>query len=124
MAIVVQSESLSIEACFDRNLIEQALTGLLNNAIEASPAGSSVSVQIATLPGWVLVSIRDAGAGLARQPVPRGLSPIASTKPYGSGLGIPFALKVCEVHGGRLEFINHDDGTEVTVALPRESQNT
>ena len=124
VAIVVQSESLSIEACFDRNLIEQALTGLLNNAIEASPAGSSVSVQIATLPGWVLVSIRDAGAGLARQPVPRGLSPIASTKPYGSGLGIPFALKVCEVLGGRLEFINHDDGTEVTVALPRESQNT
>jgi nitrogen-specific signal transduction histidine kinase len=69
------------------------------------------------------LSVRDFGAGMVGSPVPRGLSPLVSTKVQGSGLGIPFAAKVCDVHGGRLEFIHHDPGTEVVMIMPMEEKN-
>jgi signal transduction histidine kinase len=111
------------DACvvpLDLHLMEQALLALLNNAIEASPPDGTITLRHAHAGDGVLLSIRDCGSGMMNSPAPRGLSPLATTKVQGSGLGIPFAAKVCDVHGGRLEFIHHDRGTEAVVILPLE----
>ncbi|WP_018410422.1 sensor histidine kinase [Methyloversatilis thermotolerans] len=102
----------------DPQLMEQALLGLLNNAIEASPPGAEIILRHACAGGEVSLSVRDYGSGMSSAPAPRGLKPVATTKLQGSGLGIPFAAKVCEVHGGRLEFIHHDRGIEAVMVLP------
>ena len=95
-----------------------ALLGLLINAIEASSPGGEIVLRHASLGGQVSLSVRDHGSGMNGSPALRGLRPVATTKLQGSGLGIPFAAKVCDVHGGRLEFIHHDPGTEAVMVLP------
>ena len=65
--------------------------------------------------------IDDAGPGMAFDPHPGDLSPGRTTKPSGTGLGIPFAYKVCIAHGGRLEVEpSPGGGTRVRMSLPRE----
>ena len=64
------------------------------------------------------LAIADQGPGLAV--TPRGDHfPGPSTKTRGSGLGIPFAYKICELHDGELSFApGADGGTVVTVSVP------
>lgn len=102
----------------DAQLMEQALLGLLINAIEASSPGGEIVLRHTSVGGQVSLSVRDHGSGMNGSPALRGLRPVATTKLQGSGLGIPFAAKVCDVHGGRLEFIHHDPGTEAVMVLP------
>ncbi len=110
----------------DAQLVEQALHGLLVNAIEASPRGGVITLQTQRERQQVVLRIRDQGEGLAlplSAPAPAtsaaSLLPGPTTKQHGSGLGIPFAMKVCEVHGGSLSFgMAQGGGTQVTLALP------
>lgn len=107
----------------DLQFVEQALLGLLNNAIDASPADGVIELRFVHANGCANLSVRDFGAGMVGSPVLRGLSPLVSTKVQGSGLGIPFAAKVCDVHGGRLAFMHHDPGTEVVMIVPMEEKH-
>lgn len=105
----------------DVALVEQALTGLLMNAIEASPVRGQVTLAADTDGGIVRLSIRDQGSGMAVLPSASRRLTMRSTKPQGNGLGIPFCRKVCEGHGGQLNFVGHADGTEVIVTLPQKA---
>jgi nitrogen fixation/metabolism regulation signal transduction histidine kinase len=109
-------------ALFDAQLVEQALHGLLTNAIEASPPGAVITLRPAAPPSQVMMTIIDQGAGMPFMPTGSELKPGPTTKLHGSGLGIPFALKVCEVHGGSLQFgAAPGGGTQVTLMLPRHT---
>lgn len=105
----------------DRELLEQALHGLLINAIEASPSDAAVQIHAADSTQTVDIHIDDHGPGMLFQPdtaTPSGPGP--TTKTHGTGLGIPFALRVCQVHGGRLLFGKAPaGGTRVSIQLPK-----
>ncbi|MCG8357039.1 MAG: HAMP domain-containing protein [Kiloniellales bacterium] len=109
----------------DRDLLEQALCGLLANAVEASPPGAALRVGLREDEATVRVSIVDQGPGMPFANIsadtgPGGFGPGPTTKAAGSGLGVPFARKICEIHGGALTF--HADpggGTEARVVLPK-----
>jgi len=104
---------------FDPQLLEQALHGLLTNAMEASPAGATITLRPQRAESNVMLAIIDQGPGLSFMPAGGELKPGPTTKLHGSGLGIPFAMKVCEVHGGSLRFgAAPGGGTEVTLMLP------
>jgi nitrogen fixation/metabolism regulation signal transduction histidine kinase len=106
-------------AQFDAQLVEQALHGLLTNAIEASPPGGVITLQPSADQRQVMMTIIDQGAGMPFMPNSVELKPGPTTKLHGSGLGIPFAMKVCEVHGGGLQFgAAPGGGTQVTLILP------
>lgn len=105
----------------DDQLLEQALYNLLLNAVDASPAGSTITIECAIRPQQVELRILDRGAGMPFTPEPGNLSPGPSTKRFGTGLGIPFAFKVCEALGGSIAFAARDGGgTSVSILLPRE----
>jgi signal transduction histidine kinase len=109
-----------VEINADPHLIEQALQGLLSNAIEASPVDGSLTLRVEGHADFALLSIRDEGAGIPFSPTAKDLAPGPSTKRFGTGLGIPFAMKVCDVHGGSIAFDNLlPRGTEVRITLPR-----
>ncbi len=111
-------------ALFDADLLEQALHGLLINALEATPAGETVEVALRRQEGRLEFLIRDHGPGLhwtisvtgmPRDPVVPG----RTTKRTGTGLGIPFALKVSEVHDGGLRYqVRPEGGTEALFWIP------
>ncbi|MES1947330.1 periplasmic sensor signal transduction histidine kinase, partial [Salinisphaera sp. C84B14] len=118
--IALERERAPVAVNADAPLLEQALHGLLANALEASPPQSRIVVATAvTDDGAAQLDIVDAGPGMALVPDPRSSAPLPTTKRRGSGLGIPFAYKVLQAHGGMLEYLSAPGGgTRVRVNLP------
>lgn len=108
----------------DPDLLEQVVYGLLLNAVEASPEGATVTLSTHRENSGLSLIIDDQGAGMPFNPAPGEMSPGPSTKRYGTGLGIPFAFKVCAAHGGTL---SHEPaaggGTRVRLSLPLEAHD-
>jgi signal transduction histidine kinase len=108
-----------LEINVDAHLVEQALHGLVLNAVDASPPGSTVRLATALEKACAVITIDDEGSGMPSSPDPRGLEPGPSTKRFGTGLGIPFAAKVLDVHGGSVRFAQSPRaGTRVRITLP------
>lgn len=107
----------------DPDLMEQALAGLVANAVDASPAGATLRVGMDEDAGAIRLHIVDTGAGMPFRPLPGGLEPGPSTKRFGTGLGIPVAFKICHTHGWDLEFsAATGGGTRVTIRIPRDNR--
>jgi signal transduction histidine kinase len=92
---------------------------LINNAVEASPAGARLRCGVAREGANVRLEISDDAGGIPFRPQPTGLAPGPSTKRFGTGLGIPIAFKICGTHGFRLEFlVREGEGTDVVITAP------
>lgn len=108
-----------MELKVDPDLMEQALSGLLANAVDASPRNGHVRIIFERAPDRFIMRIQDSGAGIPFTPEPRNLEPGPSTKRFGTGLGIPVAFKICQTHGWDLKFSRREEGgTEVAIAVP------
>ena len=109
----------------DPDLMEQALYGLLSNAVDASPEGGTLTLAAMVRDDHAIMVIEDQGAGMPFQPEPKGLTPGPSTKRFGTGLGIPVAFKVCRAHGWNLDFKpGENGGTTVTISAPMTQAQT
>ena len=113
-------EPLNIEIRTDEHLLEQVFYNLILNAIDASPSGSKIIVATQLVDNTFSCRLSDEGTGMPFTPDPYTLSPGPSTKRFGTGLGIPFAFKVCEVLGGNIIFETAmPQGTCITLSLPQ-----
>lgn len=104
----------------DVDLLEQALYSLILNAIEASPVDGKIEITFIRTKDKGKLIIRDHGSGIPFYPNTFGLEPGPTTKKFGTGLGIPFVYKVCQLHNWELKFEKmHEDeqGTSVTIML-------
>jgi PAS domain S-box-containing protein len=110
----------------DRLRIKQILLNLLSNALKFTPAGGQVAVT-ARLPGdgGILVEIADTGIGMRAEDIPVALQPFRQvenplTRHYeGTGLGLPLAKALVELHDGRLTIDSEPGrGTTVHIWLP------
>jgi len=104
--------------------LEQALTNLVLNALQASPAGSLVRVRTSAgaLVDEVRVDIEDQGPGVPAGERDRIFEPFFTTKPEGegTGLGLWVAWRAVEGHGGRIEVSEAPGGgARFSVFLPR-----
>ena len=104
----------------DEHLLEQALYNLLLNAIEAAPGNSKLEIHADISKESIRLLIADRGPGMPFTPDPHAASPGPSTKRFGTGLGIPFAFKVCEALAGNINFgAREGGGTLIELELPR-----
>lgn len=109
----------------DPDLMEQALYGLLANAVDASPKSSTIKLGFKRQADVIKITMLDQGGGLPFKPEPSNLEPGPSTKRFGTGLGIPIAYKICQTHGWNLEFdIDEGNGTEITISVPQKHSLT
>src|SRR5947209_7840445 len=73
----------------DRDLFKQALLNLVLNAQQAMPEGGELTFQAAVEPGAVCLSLIDTGKGMPPEAVAKAFRPFYSTRPGGTGLGLP-----------------------------------
>ena len=103
----------------DQHLLEQVIYNLLLNAIDASSKGSHIEITLATTPKEFILQLLDRGCGMPFTPDPSAIS-APTTKRFGTGIGIPFAFKVCDALGGALQFAARPEGgTVITITLPK-----
>jgi signal transduction histidine kinase len=113
------SRELTLNA--DNKKLRQALLNLVLNAMQASPRGSTVTLEVAKscIDGAAVVKVMDRGAGMTPEILDRIRKPYYTTKEGGSGLGIAVARGIIEQHGGTLRFESTSGrGTTATVTLP------
>lgn len=84
--------------------IRELLINLLKNASEASPSGSPIRIDVRRKQDWVLMSITDQGCGIPPEQAEKIFEVFHTTKPEGSGLGLPLARRIARAHGGELSF--------------------
>jgi signal transduction histidine kinase len=104
----------------DRDLFKQALLNLLLNALQAMPeGGGAITLQASAEPEGVCLSVIDTGKGMPADVLARVFKPFFSTRPGGSGLGLPTTRKIVEAHGGRIEVASEvGHGTKFSIYLP------
>jgi len=107
----------------DEHLLEQVFYNLILNAIEASPHNSEIQFDASINPNMLAINISDQGSGMPFTPEPNTLSPGKSTKRFGTGLGIPFAFKACEVLNGHIEFKTmQPSGTQIQLHFAQTTE--
>ena len=112
----------------DKHKLKQIFINLLSNAIKFTPAGGHVEIAAAAEPeGGLCLGIRDTGIGMTGDEIRQALELFRqvdngfSRRFEGAGLGLPLAVKLTEIHGGRLEIESAPRrGTTVSVHLPPE----
>lgn len=119
LAVDVEQTLSSREA----NLISLILVNLLENAIEATPAGRCVSVSAARAGEGVVFRVRDEGPGFPEHLRQQLFLPCKSTREGGSGLGLAISKQIADSLGARLELESSSpEGCVFALELPLRPQ--
>ena len=114
--------------CADRVGLEQVLTNLLRNAVDAlagQDGARRITVSTSLAEGQVRVSVRDTGPGLQGRRIEQLCASFYSTKPEGMGLGLAICRSIVEGHGSVLEAQDHPaGGASFGFALPLAGATT
>jgi two-component system OmpR family sensor kinase/two-component system sensor histidine kinase BaeS len=109
----------------DPQRLGQVLGNLVANALRHTPAGGSVTVRAARAPAGVTFEVRDTGAGIAPEDLPRifdrfyRADPSRTRASGGAGLGLAIARRIVEAHGGTIWAESEPGrGTAVRFTLP------
>ncbi len=117
----------------DATLLRQVVHNLVKNALETTEKASHPQVVVSTrvnklLDGQVAVRflVNDNGSGFDDALLRRAFEPYVTTKPRGSGLGLPIVKKIIEEHGARIELSNVEipiKGAQVGVLFTKLAKN-
>ena len=109
----------------DQTKLKQVLLNILSNAVKFSKPGGCVTVNWAHEGGGLVIAVRDTGVGIPREQLEKVLEPFEQVEDHltrqneGTGLGLPIAKALIELHGGRLVLHSEiDKGTTAELHLP------
>jgi signal transduction histidine kinase len=103
----------------DREAFRQALLNLIINAKQAMPDGGQLVVRTEPEGGNIAINLIDTGCGMDHQTLSKMFEAFYSTKPNGSGLGLPTTEKIVAAHGGQIRVQSEvGRGTQITIELP------
>ncbi|MDP9292471.1 MAG: ATP-binding protein [Verrucomicrobiota bacterium] len=114
----------------DEVLIQRLIGNVIANAIDASPAGSTIRAEIQRLNkaqakrDWLRIRVIDSGDGIREEDLVRVMTPYFTTKNRGDesrgfGLGLAICRKIANLHGGNLTIASElHKGTTVQLDLP------
>ena len=112
----------------DRELLAQALSNLLDNAVKYTPANGRIDVRLTHVAMRVCVTVADTGPGIAAADRERVLARFARldqarSKP-GNGLGLALVRAVADQHDGQLRLADNAPGLIVSLELPAVNRPT
>jgi signal transduction histidine kinase len=103
----------------DARRLEQVVVNLMLNAAEAMPGAGTLTLRLGRTDDHAWIEVGDTGVGIPEAEVEKVLLPFYSTKPAGTGLGLPLVARVVAAHGGRIGIDSElGAGTRVRVELP------
>ncbi len=126
---VVSTEEKTPYLRADAMKIRQVLLNLINNAVKYTPSGGTITVAVERDPLWpddyMVMRVADTGCGMTPTEVALALEPFRQINSHlartgeGTGLGLPVAKSLVELHGGSLSIDNEPgQGTVVSIRLP------
>ncbi|MEE8188575.1 MAG: ATP-binding protein [Kiloniellales bacterium] len=120
----LDSDGVSLYA--DKVKLSQVLINLVSNALKFTPEGGRVELRAFLADdGAFVFEVMDTGIGIAPEDLPKAMAPFGQVdsalnrKFEGTGLGLPLAKSLTELHGGRFEIRSQPgEGTRVSLRLP------
>jgi len=108
------------ETLADPQQLQQIFLNLIFNSFEAMPGGGSISVSTSydRERNYIQIAIADTGGGIEEKLKDRIFEPFFSTKPKGTGLGLPIAMRMVRQCGGELNVDSNSGGTVMIVKYP------
>jgi PAS domain S-box-containing protein len=104
----------------DRRRLSKVFVNLIENAIQHSPSSSVVTIEARRIIDgnydWVQCAIRDTGAGILEEDIPKIFEPFFSKRRGGTGLGLAIAHRIMQEHGGKLIAGNNPSGGACMIA--------
>jgi two-component system NtrC family sensor kinase len=102
--------------------LHQALLNLMNNAVDAMPAGGSLILRArqGPHPGFVTIQVQDTGTGITKENMSKLFTPFFTTKPIGTGTGLGLAITygIVKMHQGQIALQSVvGEGTTFTITL-------
>lgn len=120
---VRQRVGADADRCFvDAELLRQALSNLVDNALHAGSAGVDIDVSASLVGGGhvVEIAVRDTGEGMPSDVAARASEPFFTTRSTGTGLGLAIVERIVRAHAGRLTIESSEQGgTTVRLLLPQ-----
>lgn len=127
--LVVEIANDGTETFADGRLLTQAVLNIVANAVKFSPRGGKVTLNVGIEGQNFVVSVADEGCGISASELSQILEPfhqagdIETRSERGTGLGLPLARSIVELHQGGLEIASEPGiGTTVSIWLPRNVQ--
>lgn len=107
----------------DADMLKQVLLNLLINAQQAMTSDGELMVRTDRQKNDAVIQISDTGRGISADQVPHIFDAYYSSRPRGSGLGLPTARKIVEAHNGSISVDSElGKGTSFTIRLPLQDQ--
>lgn len=109
----------AFEIVADRHLMKRVFQNLLSNASQAIGGNGKITVSAHHNGRSAIIRIRDTGNGMDEQEIQKAFSPLYTTKPKGTGLGLNVSRRLVGEHGGSLVLQSHKgEGTTAIITLP------
>ncbi|HEU5211003.1 MAG TPA: HAMP domain-containing sensor histidine kinase [Longimicrobiales bacterium] len=109
----------------DERRLQQVVQNLVLNAAEALNGEGAVMVSVAREGADVVLRVSDNGPGIPAEMIDHVLRPFYTTKPLGTGLGLPLVARIADAHGGTVTIESRTgEGTTVCVRLPALREET
>jgi signal transduction histidine kinase len=123
LSLDVSSDLPPVEA--NGQELELAILNLVNNALDAMPAGGTLTIRATAAGRGVRIEIVDTGTGIAPELLPRVFDPWVTTKAAGrgTGLGLSITKDVVTRHGGTIDASSQPGRTTFTIELPAQPQD-
>lgn len=108
---------------FDLELMKQAIANIIKNAIQATPSGGEIGIQVSLIKKTCKISITDTGKGIAKQDLKKIFDPYYTTRPEGTGLGLMLVNRIISAHSGEISVISEEnEGTNILISLPMKKR--
>ncbi|BAT52730.1 GAF Sensor Signal Transduction Histidine Kinase [Nostoc sp. NIES-3756] len=114
--------SVPVKILGDKDKLKQVFINIVRNACEAVCPGDVIKWEVNILsPDHVCINVCNGGEPIPPEVLSKLTQPFFSTKPSGTGLGLPITKRIVNAHGGELSIYSDTTGTTVSVQLPRIS---
>jgi signal transduction histidine kinase len=117
-------DSSPVSGMLDEPSIRATTLNLVLNAVQAMPAGGHLTISTSNSSDKLLMVISDTGSGMSPDQIKQIFEPFSTTKSRGLGLGMPYAQKIIQQHGGQIVVESQPGkGTDVRIELPANERS-
>ncbi len=104
------------------NLIKNSEESLTEKAQKVANFNGKIEIEITNNNHYIVIKISDNGIGISD--IKKAMNPYFTTKPKGTGLGLPIINKIINEHSGELVITNNEgmDGVKIEISLPRNNE--